>query len=219
MQKKFITLLLALLGFSMGIEAKSINTYGFTIGAGQTREFYIYMNTTRDNLVSFQIDLIMPEGLKVNVDQCSLPSRVKDKEQMLFVGKMDANKYRFVSTSYSLTALSKEDAPLLKVSVTADADFQGGTVNLVDMFAISSVGLRVDWIPDSFDVATTKVVRGDTNYDSEVTVSDVMSVVNYMLGKEPLFSSSYDLDSNNVVDIVDVMTCSNILLESIKVTD
>ena len=45
MQKKFITLLLALLGFSMVIEAKSINTYGFTIGAGQTREFYIYMNT------------------------------------------------------------------------------------------------------------------------------------------------------------------------------
>lgn len=219
MQKKFITLLLALLGFSMVIEAKSINTYGFTIGAGQTREFYIYMNTTLDNLVSFQIDLIMPEGLKVNVDQCTLPARVKDKEQMLFVGKLDGNKYRFVSTSYSLTALSKEDAPLLKVSVTADNDFQGGKVDLVDMFAVSSVGRKVEWISDAFDVATTKVVRGDTNYDSEVTVSDVMTVVNYMLGKETLFSSTYDLDSNNVVDIVDVMTCSNLLLESIKVDD
>lgn len=219
MQKKYITLLLALLGFSMGIEAKSINTYGFSIGAGQTREFYIYMNTTLNNLVSFQIDLLMPEGLTVNVDQCSLPTRVKDKEQMLFVGKLDANKYRFISTSYSLIALTTEDAPLLKVSVTADDNFHGGTVDLVDMFAISSKGLKTEWISDSFQVAATQVVRGDTNYDNEVTVSDVMTIVNYMLGKEGLFSSAYDLDSNNLVDIVDVMTCSNILLESIKVTD
>ena len=219
MQKKYITLLLALLGFSMGMEAKSINTYGFTIGAGQTREFYIYMNTTRNNLVSFQIDLMMPEGLHVNVDQCGLPTRVTDKEQMLFVGKLDANKYRFVSTSYNLIPLTMADAPLLKVSVTADDDFQGGTVNLVDMFAISSVGQKTGWISDSFEVTTSEVLRGDANYDKQVTVSDVLDIVNYMLGKETLFSSTYDLDGNNMVDIVDVMTCSNLLLESIKVTD
>lgn len=219
MQKKYITLLLALLGFSMGIEAKSINTYGFTIGAGQTREFYIYMNTTLSNLVSFQIDLLVPDGLKVNVDQCSLPSRVTDKEQMLFVGKLDANKYRFLSTSYSLTPLSKENAPLLKVSVTADDTFNGGTVNLVDMFAVTSVGKRVDWISDSFEAAEGQVVKGDTNYDDEVTVSDVITIVNYVIGKDLLYSSAYDLDSNNIVDIADVMTCANILLESIKIPE
>ena len=219
MQKKIITLLLALLGFSMGIEAKSIHTSGFTIGAGQTREFYIYMNTTLNNLVSFQIDLLMPEGLTVNVEQCALTNRVTDKSQMLFVGKLTSNKYRFISTSYNLVPLSMADAPLVKVSVTADANFSGGKVELVDMFTVTSKGSKVEWTSDSFNVAACQVVRGDNNYDKDVTVSDVMNIVNYVLGKEPLYNSAYDLDANNTVDIIDVMTCADILLESIKVTD
>lgn len=216
MQKKFITLLLALLGFSMGIEAKSINTYGFTIGAGQTREFYIYMNTTRNNLVSFQIDLILPQGLKVNVDKCKLPSRVLDKDQMLFVGDLGGNKYRFVSTSYSLIPFTMDDAPLLKVSVTADPSFKGGTVNLVDMFTVSSLGVKIKWISDSFNVATCEVVKGDVNYDKDVTVTDVMTIVDQILGNEPLFSSACDIDNNGIVDILDVTTCCDILLGNIR---
>ena len=51
-----------MLGFALEGSAKSINTYGLNIGAGQTREFYIYMNTTRNNLVSFQIDLKCPRA-------------------------------------------------------------------------------------------------------------------------------------------------------------
>ena len=212
MRKKYIILLLAMLGFSMGIEAKSINTYGFTIGAGQTREFYIYMNTTRNNLVSFQIDLKMPKGLTVNIDKCLLPSRVTDTEQQLYVGLVGNNLYRLVSTSFNFKPLPMENAPLVKVSVTADETFQGGTVNLVDMFTVTTNGDKVPWISDSFEVVKGNNIKGDANYDGIVSVTDLMQIVGYALGQDGLYSSSYDVDLNGLVDVVDVMIVSDTLL-------
>ena len=201
-----------MLGFALEGSAKSINTYGLSIGAGQTREFYIYMNTTRDNLISFQIDMKMPEGLTVNMDQCGLHSRVTDKDQTLFVGKQSNNLYRLVSTSYNLTPFTMDDAPLVKVSITADENFQGGTVNLVDMFTINNEGKKVVWISDSFDVACVDVKPGDVNYDGIVSVTDMMSLVDYILGKDHLYSSCYDVDNNGIVEVPDVMVVSNILM-------
>lgn len=202
-----------MLGFALEGSAKSINTYGLTLGAGQTREFYIYMNTTRNNLVSFQIDLKVPEGITVNVDKCGLPSRVIDKEQTLFVGKVDDNLYRLVSTSYNLTPFTKDDAPLVKVSISADENFKGGAVNLVDMFTINSDGTKVIWISDSFDITKINSVHGDVNLDGIVSVTDIGDLVKYILGTDALlFNSGFDLDSNGLVDVSDVTLLSDILL-------
>ena len=213
MQKKYIIIVLAMLGFALEGSAKSINTYGLNIGAGQTREFYIYMNTTRNNLVSFQIDLKVPQGITVNMDRCGLPSRVIDKEQSLFVGQVADNLYRLVSTSYNLTPFTKDDAPLVRVSITADETFKGGSVELVDMFTINSEGTKVIWISDSFDVAKVDVIRGDVNCDGVVTVTDVGDLVKHILGEDDLlFNSSYDLDNNGMVDVADVTLLSDILL-------
>ena len=147
------------------------------------------------------------------MDRCGLPSRVIDKEQSLFVGQVADNLYRLVSTSYNLTPFTKDDAPLVRVSITADETFKGGSVDLVDMFTINSEGTKVIWISDSFDVAKVDVIRGDVNCDGVVTVTDVGDLVKHILGEDDLlFNSSYDLDNNGMVDVADVTLLSDILL-------
>ena len=212
MQKKYIIIVLVMLGFALEGIAKSINTYGFTIGAGQTREFYINMNTTRNNLISFQIDLKMPAGLTVNVDQCGLAGHVTDKEQALFVGKLEDNLYRLMSTSFHLTPMTMEEAPLVKISVTADDTFKGGTINLVDMFTINDTGTKVVWISDACEVPLGKVIRGDVNYDGVVSVTDLTELVDFILGKEKLYKSAYDVSGNGVVEVSDVSTLTDLLM-------
>lgn len=203
--QKILTLL-AMIGFFGQLSANSINVYDISICPGETREFYIYMNTTRDNLVAFQIDLKLPDGLKVNVDSCALPSRILDKDQKLYVGLLNEpnNVYRFVSTSFNLTPFTKADAPLVKVSITASDDFKGGVVSLQDMFTVKSDGYAVLWISAEFNVSVHPYIEGDVDRDGTVNIIDCMSIVNYLLEKEGLYSSLYDINGDNRVDVADV---------------
>ena len=57
------------------------------------------------NLVSFQMDLTLPEGVSINRAGCSLSSRFTDEDQELTIGKQSDNVYRLMSTSFSLTPI------------------------------------------------------------------------------------------------------------------
>ncbi len=203
--QKILTLF-AMIGFFSQMAAKSINVYDISICPGETREFFIYMNTTRTNLVSFQIDLKLPKGLKVNVDSCKLPSRILDSEQQLYVGCLDEtnNIFRLVSTSYNLIPFTREDAPLVTVSITASNDFEGGTISLQDMFTVNSEAGAVSWISGELYVKSTPYLKYDVDRDGEVTIRDCMQIVNYVLAIEPLFSSNYDVNGDNRIDVTDV---------------
>lgn len=203
--QKILTLI-AMVGFFSQMAAKSINVYDISICPGETREFFIYMNTTRTNLVSFQIDLKLPKGLTVNADSCKLPSRILDSEQQLYVGCLDEtnNIYRLVSTSYNLIPFTRDDAPLVTVSITASDDFTGGTISLQDMFTVNSDAGAVSWISGELNVTSAPYVKYDVDRDGEVTISDCMLVVNYILAQDPLFSSNYDVNGDNRIDVTDV---------------
>ncbi len=211
--QKILTLL-AMIGVVCQLTAKSINTYDIKISPGETRDFFIYMNTTRTNLVSFQIDLKLSEGLTINVDSCKLPTRILDKDQILHVGKLDDNNniYRLVSTSYNLTPFTTADAPLVQVSITASEDFKGGTVSLQDMFTVNSDAGSVAWIAGEFNVEAVPFMKGDTDYNGMLSVNDCAVIVYYILEEDRLFTSRYDVNEDNVVDLTDLQDLIKLIL-------
>ena len=115
-----------------------VNVDDMGIAQGQTREFYVYLNNTKKDLVSFQMDVKLPEGLVINKNKCRLTNRLTPSGQELFVGEVGPNLYRFLSTSYEMTPMATVDEALLVISVTATEDYNGGTVNLRDLFSVSA---------------------------------------------------------------------------------
>ena len=193
--------------------------YSFTFSEiavipGQTSEFYIYLSSKYASIVSFQMDIVVPEGLTVNTEKCALTERVTDKEQQLNIGKVADNTYRLVSTSYSLTVLPPRYNTLLKISVTADKSFKGGNVVLDNLIGVSSNGVKNTWTRNSAPVTVLPGLPGDVNLDGVVDVKDSMLIVEYMLSSgDSTYSTQMDVNKDGKVDVTDVMLVVNKILE------
>ena len=196
---------LMVLGFAQKAESKGINTLNIGIAPGETRECYIYMHTSYSNLIAFQMDLKLPAGLKLNTESCSLTNRVTDDEQMLYAGLLSGNTYRLVSTSFNAIPFTKDEGTLVKLSLTADETFKGGTVTLSNMAFFTTASARVAFSSDSFTVASNPRIKGDVNFSGEVDLSDTMFIVDYILDNNKLYTSALDVNGDGEIDITDAL--------------
>lgn len=197
---------LMVLGFAQKAESKAINTLNIGIAPGETRECYIYMNTAYSNLIAFQIDVKLPAGLKLNTESCSLTSRVTDREQMLFAGLVSSNTYRLVSTSFNAIPFSKDNDTLIKLSLTADESFKGGTVSLVNMEFFTNASARVGCSNDGFTVKSMPKIKGDVDFSGTVDLSDTLFIVDYILDNNRLYTSALDVNGDGKIDISDALS-------------
>jgi hypothetical protein len=185
--------------------ADDVNVDDMGIAQGQTREFYVYLNNTKKDLVSFQMDVKLPEGLVINKNKCRLTNRLTPSGQELFVGEVGPNLYRFLSTSYEMTPMATVDEALLVISVTATEDYNGGTVNLRDLFSVSAGSVKASWTNVAFKANKIEAELGDVNGDTIADVTDCMHVVSYILDHDSLYSSAMDINKDEEIDVTDVL--------------
>ncbi len=204
---------LMVLGLTQKAEAKAINTLNIGIAPGETRECFIYMNASYSNLIAFQMDLKLPDGLKLNVNNCSLTSRVTDEEQELFAGLVSDNTYRLVSTSFNAVPFTKPNGTLVKLSLTADESFKGGAVSLVNMAFFTSACAKVSCTNDGFTVTANKKIRGDVDFSGAVDLSDTMFIIDYVLDNNKLYSSGLDVNGDGEIDISDALKVVDYVLD------
>ncbi len=135
-----------------GLYAGNISVEDVQMQAGDTKTVSISLTNTETNLVGFQMDLTLPEGISINKAGCSLGSRFGDPDQVLTIGKQGDNVYRLTSTSMALAPISGTSGTLLTLSLTAADDSQGGTATLSNIrFATSNSG-RVTMSDTSFNI-------------------------------------------------------------------
>ena len=214
LKSRLISCLMAILGFTLTVGAKCVTASPLSIAVGETAEFYVYLECTSDNIVSLQMDIQLPEGLTLNTEKCVLTSHVDDPEQKAFVGSIETGLYRLVTTSYNFIQFPREKGTFLKISVTADKNFKGGTVNLKNMIAVNTSSKSFTLGDENITAKKITIKEGDINCDGLVNISDVMKIVNYLVSpKNNLYTSRMDLNKDDVVNVTDVMTVVNILFE------
>ena len=120
-----------------GAWADNISAEDITMNAGETKTVSICLTNTESNLVSFQIDLTLPEGITINKAGCSLSNRISDPDQELAIGKQGNNVYRIASTSFALTPIGGNSGTLLTLSLTDSADSDGGTATLSNILFVT----------------------------------------------------------------------------------
>ena len=190
--KRYISICLAALLSVQITHAESISVAEMTIAPGQTATTSISLTNTATNLVSFQMDLTLPEGITINKAGCSLSNRFSDEDQELTIGKQSNNVYRLMSTSFSLTPIAGTDGEIITLSLTASADSEGGTATLSDIIFVTSNSESVTIADTSFDItvevpspvitfadANVKalcITNWDTNDDGELSEAEAAAV-------------------------------------------
>ena len=171
--------------------ADNISAEDITLQAGGTKTVDISLTNTETNLVGFQMDLTLPEGVSINKSGCSLSSRFSDPDQTLTIGKQGDNVYRLTSTSYALTPISGTSGTLLTLSLTASGNSAGGTATLSNIRFVTSNSERVTIDNASFYIDTSPVIvfadanvkaicvaNWDTNGDGELSEAEAAAVTN-----------------------------------------
>ena len=177
-----------------GIIASNISVEGITLYVGETKTVNISLTNTETNLVGFQMDLTLPQGITINKAGCSLSNRISDPDQVLTIGKQGDNVYRLTSTSLALTPISGTSGTLLTLSLTASDNSDGGTATLSNIIFATSASGRVTMNDASFviegspsitfvdaNVKALCVANWDTSGNGELSEAEAAAVTS--LGK------------------------------------
>nr|MCR5140728.1 InlB B-repeat-containing protein [Bacteroidaceae bacterium] len=177
--KKYILSIIAFALCMLGAKAQDLNVADVTIKAGETKIVNICLNNSQANIVSFQMDMTLPDGITLNKADCELSSRFTDNDQELTIGKQTNGDYRLTSTSFSLKPISGTSGEIIKLSLSASESSQGGTASIknicmatsnsekltpADITFMVNVSYILTYMVDGEEYKSTAIV-----YDSKIT--------------------------------------------------
>lgn len=194
------------------IHAKTIVVSSFSMAKGETCAFEVNCNNNSTKLVSFQMDLLLPKGVSLNIEKCRLSDRFTDTTQELLIEEMYEGRYRILTTSYNLKPLQSHSGAMLYLSVTANEEFEGGEAALYDMSCATSTSVLYSLKEELFDISLSPYALGDLNRDKIVDITDVTLLVDVILGKVAKPDADCDINGDGLIDITDVLTLTDIIL-------
>ena len=130
-----------------------VENHNLPIESGKSADLKIGLENELTNLVSFQMDLTLPESISIDKAGCSLSSRITDTDQELTIGKLEGQTYRLTSTSFSLTPISGSLGTLMTIKLTATEGATGGKATISNIRFSTSNSERVTLDDESFDIA------------------------------------------------------------------
>ncbi|MDR0832936.1 MAG: hypothetical protein LBN93_01920, partial [Candidatus Symbiothrix sp.] len=178
-----------------------------------------------DPLVSFQTDITFPDFVTVDLDNVSLSNRCNNAHILDAVRvSSNPNKYRFLIYSPSNALIAGNSGTLLTIPMTIDwkvcpAAYSYYPVSTSATTAITflseSEKPEKTLANTSSTFATHKL--GDADVDGRISISDIVTDVDYRLGKNPapfLFEAG-DMDANQAIDVADLTPLSDTILVQI----
>ena len=156
--KKFILSIIALALSMMSAYAQTISVNDVTIKAGETKVVGINLNNTQTNIVSFQMDLTLPDGITINKAGCALGSRIADTDQGLTIGKQPDGSIRLTSTSFALMPITGTSGEIVKLSLTAAKDAKGGAASVKNIILATSNSEKLKPANASFKVKVSYIL-------------------------------------------------------------
>ena len=178
----------------------------------------ISMNNV-EQIVGFQFDLQLPEGVTLATNAngtfaATLTDRASDHS--LTVSKVGDNLYRFISVSMNNNAYAGNEGTLLNVKLLVDESVAEGdyevTVTETKLTTASKEEIRS--VDSSALLTVQDAAPGDVNGDMKVSVSDVASIIGYILNDKPaiFITKAADLNHDNSISVTDAVLAIDIIL-------
>lgn len=186
---------LALAGHAV---ADDFTIVDFSINPGETKTISIELNNTEKSYIAFEFFMTLPEGISIPLDDDGYLMAELNNDRInrhvLEVSLMSDGSYHFLCYSNRNTLLKGTSGEIISLTITADesatvgvkegklfsqklSDPEENKVVFDDYtFHVTIGGANQQWLcPHGCQL-------GDMNHDGRITVSDIMILVNIILG-------------------------------------
>ena len=206
MRKKIIFLVMALMCLANVSKAESISVEGFSIKDGETVQVALKLNNTHKDLTAFSMTMQLPAGLQLV--EVTPTERYKGR---VVVGEPDTRERNICGLDVDFGTISGTDGDLLILTFTADNTLQTSDITITD-----SQHVKVDDVTFTVTSGNTfDYMLGDANGSGNIDVTDVMTIVSYVLsnlGDAPFVFNNADVDQNGSVNVTDAMIIVDMIL-------
>lgn len=144
-----------------------------TIAVGGSTMMEVSLNNFSSDLVGFQMDITLPEGVSIDKTGCSLSSRITDEDWNIAIGKLDNGTYRLLSASRSLIPISGNNGTLLTLKLSAEEGCVGGQATISNICFSASNFERITTDDETFDISVMYKVIYTVDGETYKTVNVV----------------------------------------------
>ncbi|MBQ2123375.1 MAG: hypothetical protein II200_05240 [Bacteroidaceae bacterium] len=191
-----------------------------TVSAGEEFALPILMRNTED-IISFQLDLVLPEGITFKVDEDDYPYYELNSDRIgrgfsFETNFLAPNVLRFVCYSMRNNVIPGTEGEVFNVTLVpaddlADGDYELSVKNIVMTKTDAMTAFEVEHVKSVVTVASA--LLGDVNGDGQLNVSDVSSIVALLLNPEAgSFNKAADVNCDGQLNVSDVSSIVNLLL-------
>ena len=185
----------------------------FSIRAGETATVAILLDNEME-YTAFQADMYLPEGLTAVDGTFALTSRKTRTHNLSAVPQQDG-AIRLMSYSLQVLPFVGNSGALVTFDLAASEDFAGGNIELRGILFTTVMGVEVPFANEVCTVGLRPaILRGDVDEDGVISIADVASLIDYILGAEvdPFNWDNADVDADGEISIADVATLIDMVL-------
>ena len=219
MNKLRLFILMALLTLVGNAFADDVTVSDVSIAAGETKSISIELNNPSKDYIAFEFWMRLPDGVRVEYDEWGdLVAVMNDSRangHVLEVSEPNNDGvYHFLGYSARNKSLKEKSGELINLTIHCAEDAEAGsyTASVYDLIFSDSNKAEVDFPDFTFSVnIKDDILVGDVNVDGGVDISDVVALVNMILGSTEK-NAPADVNNDGQVDISDVVALVNIIL-------
>ena len=194
--------------------------------SGQTKNVAICLDNGEEQYSSYQFDLTLPGGFTFETNASGkivyeLSSRYTGSVSVSTT-MLEGNTCRVTAYMASSGYISGTDGAIISIGVKADDTLPLGSweANLSNVFVGMPNDVSVKCSDTSFNLVIGSemgYIPGDVNHDGYVNMSDVTSIISYILNKapSPFYMNEADVNADGWVNISDVTAIINIILHKV----
>ena len=185
---------------------------------GLTTSVPLYMNN-KDKITAVQFDMTLPDGVALdgNVTINTTDGRATSASHIVTSSVQSNGKVRVICYSMSSEAFKGESGAIFNIPLKVDESMVDGIYSVrFDDIILTEADGKTKHTVKSFltQLEVVETVIGDCNSDGCVDVADIVTLVNYILGKTPanFVESAADVNGDSSIDVADIVSLVNILL-------
>ena len=194
-----------------------------TVTKGQQATIGINLENKTTDLTAYQFDLTLPDGISLSQNDkgkflVTKTSRYEDDGQTLNVSKQEGNTYRFVCFSMSNEIITGTSGAILNASLTIGASVNTGSyeATITNIVVTKQDGTQLKLKDSNFNIVVTNVIKGDANGDGEINVSDIVEIVNYIMGKPSanFVQAASDMNGDGEINVTDIVKVVSVIMDT-----
>ena len=188
----------------------------FKIRPGASYSFPVEM-INENEIAGFQCDIYLPEGISIDVVDGEYDIALTDRmvDHVLFSALQADGAVRMLSYSMKVKSYTGNSGDLFTVNLTASSDYDGlGTIKISNILVSTPKEVEYKCPDVEVNVELQSYTLGDVNNDGSVSVTDVISATNYILGSPSsnfIFEAA-DITGDGKIGVGDVIGIVNRVL-------